>query len=540
MTLSRGMRQVKGIAARDPCRHKLYNGVDRFHSTGREMKTSAFTLRSKITAAFLLPTLLILLLYGLITYFASRQGLEDELGKRLVSIGVTVSAGMSDGFDAKQLERLDADKTRVIARIREKLEDVRQQTGVRRVFLFDRELQSLVDTEEDIAFGDKLYALEQDRVEIGRAFDEVRSTTSVLYEGRDGMLYKTAYVPVRLEDETVAVLGVEGSAEYFDLLTDFATVLTVLSFMGILLVIVVSTLVSRRITRPVNDLVEAARRLGRGDYEAAVLAAEDAQGHDDSKADEIQFLASVFDEMRRDVVRRDRQMQMMLSGIAHEVRNPLGGMKLFVGLLEEDLRERNSDADELEKVERIQRELDYLERVVADFLDFARDAPLDRERFSGRDFVDEVRDLLSAECRDAGCDFETDVDPDEVEVTADRGKLRRAVINCIRNAHQAIEGEGTIRLSIRDEGAMRKIIVEDDGPGIPEDKLDEVLTPFFTTKEKGSGLGLSLTRRIMEDHGGTMTIESENGSGTVVEFTIPFDDEVEAAADDTIPEGWLG
>lgn len=503
------------------------------------MKTSAFSLRSKITAAFLLPTLLILLLYGLITYYASRQGLEEELGKRLVSIGETVSAGMSDGFDAKQIQRLEEDKPRVIARLNEKLEGVREYTGVRRVFLFNRELQSFADTDDGVAFGDTLYGLEQDQLEIQRTFEDGRSTTSVLFEGRDGMLYKTGYVPVTLEGDTVAALGVEGSAEYFDLLTDLATILTVLGAMGIALVVLVSNLISRRITRPVNELVEAARRLGRGDYEASVVDTRRREGGA-SKNDEIQFLAEVFDEMRRDVVSRDHQMQMMLSGIAHEVRNPLGGMKLFVGLLEEDLRERDSAHDELEKVDRIQRELDYLDRVVADFLDFARAGSIEKERFDARSFVSEVRDLLGPECQDEGCNLQTEVSPDDVEVTADRGKLRRAVINCVRNAYQAIDQEGTIQILIDEFDGSRRIVIEDDGPGIPEDKLDDVFTPFFTTKEKGSGLGLSLTRRIMEDHGGSMSIVSTVGEGTRVEFVLPFDEDLEPTESNEIPEGWLG
>lgn len=499
------------------------------------MRTSAFTLRAKLTGAFLLPTLIIILLYGLITYFASREGLEDELGKRLISVGNTLSSGMSDGFDAKQIQRLDSEKTRVIARLRDKLLSAREATGVRRIFLFDRNLNSLVDTSDEVAFGESLYALEADRVELERTFEDSFATTSVLFSGSDGQLYKTGYVPVTVDGEVVAALGIEGSAQYFELLTGFASVLTLLGAMGILLVLVVSTVVARRITRPVNELVAAARRLGAGEYDFEVVERHD----DDTYHDELQFLGVAIDEMRLAILARDRQMMMMLSGIAHEVRNPLGGMKLFTGLLEEDLRQEGA-TDALDKVDRIQRELDYLDRVVTDFLDFAKASDVDHERFNALEFARDLQSLLAGECQGEGVVLDLDVDED-LEVTGDRGKLRRAVINCVRNAYQACEGQGHVTVAIEPlgEGAeSRRIRIEDDGPGIPQGKLDEVLTPFFTTKEKGSGLGLSLTRRIIEDHGGEMTITSEEGKGTRVEFTLPFD--ASLSSEPAVPEGWLG
>ncbi|MEC9443175.1 MAG: ATP-binding protein, partial [Myxococcota bacterium] len=88
----------------------------------------------------------------------------------------------------------------------------------------------------------------------------------------------------------------------------------------------------------------------------------------------------------------------------------------------------------------------------------------------------------------------------------------------------------------------RVIEIKDQGSGIPEEKLAEILTPFFTTKEKGSGLGLALTGKIIEQHGGQMTIDSTVGEGTTVRFVLPFDPNIEQAAraQAAIPEGWLG
>ncbi|MGM0557849.1 MAG: ATP-binding protein [Myxococcota bacterium] len=501
------------------------------------MKIFRTSLRNKVVGVFLLPTIVIVLIYGLLAYFAAREGLEDELGKRLVSVGQTISAEMSNGFEAKQIARLDATKKRVLERLRDRLEAVRSATNVRRIFMFDEERRSIVDTRPGVEYGQQLYGAAADRLEIRRTFEQGEATTSVLFEDEQGTPYKTGYVPIELDGEVIAALGVEGSTQYFELLRDFGTALSVIGAIGLVLVIVAGTLFARALVRPVNRLVDAARRLGEGDLETEIV---DEAGIAD-EGDEIDFLAESFEEMRRNILSRDRQMQMMLSGIAHEVRNPLGGMELFCGLLREDLVDEGAEAnaDKIEKIDKIKRELGYLEKVVKDFLDFARDVPIERERFAAGVFADEICGLLDGEVSDAECLIETDVE-DDVDLTADREKLRRVVINLVRNAYQACDGGCTIRLEVdAPDDRTRRIVIVDDGPGIPEDKLEEIMTPFFTTREKGSGLGLALARQIVEQHGGELVIASTEGDGTRVTVTLPFDEDIEAPQQD-IPEGWLG
>lgn len=500
------------------------------------MKIFRQSLRRKLIGVFLLPTLVIVALYGFLTYFASRQGLEDELGERLVAIGQTLSAQWSDGIDAKQIARLDETKARVITRLQGELDRTGDRTGVRRIYLFDASHQSLVDSDPAVEFGAKLYELEPHRVEIRHAFEVGVPTTSVLFEGPDQVLYKTAFVPVVDEGAVVGVLGVEASASFFDLLTDFATVLTVLALLAVGLIVVVATVFSRQLVQPINRLVDAAGRLGRGDLREPVATTEGE--------DEIAFLSRAFEEMRRELLGRDAQMRMMLSGIAHEVRNPLGGMELFCGLLMEDLRADATIAEQremIEKVGKIQRELNYLDRVVNDFLDFARNAPLDVERFDAGEFVSEVDDLLRGEVVDAGCVLRVEPPGAGLELCADRQKLRRALINVVRNAVQACGDGGDIQVVVQAHGEehARLLEVRDNGPGIPAEALAEVLTPFFTTREKGSGLGLALTQRIMEQHEGRLEIDSVVGKGTTVRFVLPFNPDV-AASPSSIPSGWLG
>jgi signal transduction histidine kinase len=499
------------------------------------------SLRNKLIAVFLVPTAILLTVYGLLAYRVAQQGLEDELGARLGAIGQAISADLSGGLDAQQLERLDPSKERVRKRLQTRLERARAMTGARRIFLFDPQLNSLIDTDPAVEFGQPLYTLKLDRVEVDRVMTQGASAASVLFTDEAGVRYKSAYVPVFLDAEhtqVVAGLGVEASASYFTLLNTFARDLVLIALLGLLCVMLVAALFSRAIVRPVNRLVAAAGRLGAGDLVTPIVAAEADGG------DELSFLARAFEQMRQRILSRDQQLQMMLSGIAHEVRNPLGGMELFVGLLREDLmwsEEGKARDGMLSKVGKIERELGYLARVVTDFLDFTRNKAPELTRFGARALLDEIAAVMAAQAEEAHSELVIAITPDALELVAERDTLRRALINIIRNGLQACGGGGQVHVTITAPQATQRLIeVRDDGCGISPEQLAQIWTPFYTTKEKGSGLGLALTRKILEQHGGQLTLESAPGQGTTVQMTLPFDPAVAEEASAAIPEGWLG
>lgn len=497
------------------------------------------SLRNKLIAVFLIPTIALLAAYGLLAYRVAQQGLEDELGARLAAIGQTISADLSGGLDAQQLERLDPSKERVRKRLAARLERAREMTGARRIFLFDLQLKSLIDTDESVEFGQRLYALEVDRVEVDRALSERRPTSSVLFFDEDGVPYKSAYIPVFLDAErtrVVAGLGVEASASYFTLLQSFASSLLVIGALGALLILIIASIFARAIVLPVNRLVVAADNLGAGDLTTPITAPPGG--------DELSFLARSFELMRQSILGRDQQLQMMLSGIAHEVRNPLGGMELFVGLLREDLTwSEQTDARDgmLDKLSKIERELHYLARVVTDFLDFARNKPPELARFPAQPLLDELLSVMAAQAEEAHSALHLHLSPDDVELVAERDTLRRALINIIRNALQACTSGGEVTITVAAPSpSSRMIEVRDSGCGIPPEQLAQVLTPFYTTKEKGSGLGLALTQKILSQHGGRLELESTVGVGTTVRMILPFDPDTPEIATAAIPEGWLG
>ncbi len=500
-------------------------------------------IRNKLILAYLLPTVIVLVLVGVVIYTQARASLEQELGSRLISVAEATVGSLPSG-EPRRLAKLSKDDEATLKRLRTKLEAVRQATGVRRVFLSDPELRSLADTRSDVAFGDDLFDLQADRFEMERVLKPPGSpASSVLFTGKDGVRYKNGYAPIIHEGQVVAILAVEGSAEFFAVVGEFQALMLIAGLLSLLIIVLVSVWVARSINEPIMVLETAARRFGRGDLSTDVQV---------EGKDEFSVLATAFNDMRQDLLDRDRQMQMMLSGIAHEVRNPLGGMELFCGLMSEELEEMGDQPHLTEYNAKITRELHYLKRVVNDFLDYARRKPLEVTRFEAKGLLSDVAMLMSRDMTQASVKLAVGPMDPGLEVTADRETLHRVLINLIRNAWQASKPGTQITIGVLDvddasvealsilapydanvflppqaehTGRWRAIYIQDQGSGIAKEKLETIFEAFFTTKEKGSGLGLALTTKVVEEHGGALAVAStlrpSNGSAEALSFDEP-------------------
>jgi signal transduction histidine kinase len=229
--------------------------------------------------------------------------------------------------------------------------------------------------------------------------------------------------------------------------------------------------------------------------------------------DEIGYLAARLDEMRAALQARDERMQMMLAGIAHEVRNPLGGLQLYAGLLREGLAH---EPERLAEVARVEREIGYLNSVVSDFLEFARRPPPVMEVVRVTPLLDEVCEI----CRPAGPGPALRAEaPRDLVAQGDRGQLRRALINLVKNAVAAAGPAGAVVVTARKADGVVQWEVRDSGPGVAEGLGDKIFAPFFTTREKGTGLGLAFVREIARDHGGEVQVDRGEEGGARFRFT---------------------
>ncbi len=473
-------------------------------------------LRTKLAVTYLVPVLSLFLVAGLLAHRAARRGLEDELGKRLASISHSVAAHYMAGRDACRVARLEPDPedgVRTRARLNEQLESIRSELGLRRVFVFRSDLASLLDTDPAIIPGTPLFDVEADRAELEGITRGGDAVNSVMFYDDSGTPFMNGYAPIYCEDELAGLVGTAGDAAFFQTLDSFQAVLIGLGALVVMLVLLVSVYASDRLTRPIGRLVDAIGLFGRGELHEAVEV---------TTSDEIGFLAGAFNDMKTSLDRRDEQMQLMLSGIAHEVRNPLAGMELFCSLLSDELRDQ---PEQQEHVGKISRELDYLSRVVNDFLSFARRRPLSPERFSATEMLSKVVDSLGNRLAAAQVSLTVAVS-EAIELTGEKEALRGVLLNIAQNAVQACEPGGEVAISIESDGNERTIEVRDNGRGIDPDKLDKIFEPFFTTRQKGTGLGLALVYKTVQEHGGEIDVDSEVGQGTRFVITLPFDSDL--------------
>ncbi len=230
--------------------------------------------------------------------------------------------------------------------------------------------------------------------------------------------------------------------------------------------------------------------------------------------------------MERKLLQNERLASIgrALSFVTHEVKNPLVVIGGFARSL---LRESRLSHGQREKLEIIAGEVKRLEGLLEEIQDFSKPLRLNRERVHLAPFLEgEISILRDSEiCR--GVRVELSVEGDPV-VRADRERLRQVLVNLIKNSLEAMEKRGNILVKAAqgNEGRV-EITVEDDGKGIPEDKVEDLFQPFFTTKPGGTGLGLPLCRKIVGDHGGDMTMRPRPGGGTIVTIRLPLEEEGE-------------
>lgn len=474
------------------------------------MALPAGRLRNRLLFGTVVPTVLALGAFGVLAHEVARRVLEDELGRRL-ALAAAATAMMILPEQAIELEHGDPGSL-TQANVARKLAVAKERFAVRRVALVDRNLRGRADTAGRIAFGAEAHELGADRLEIHRAAAG-RPTTSPLFLGHDDTPYKRGYAAIARGElppspspapavtevdvgDAVGFVFVEASADYLGPLAAFRRRLIIGGLVALALVLLATALGAARVTRPVVRLAAAALRIGRGDLDVPIRV---------RTRDEVGFLAQTLDDMRAALKARDERLQMMLAGIAHEVRNPLGGLELYAGLLREALE---GDAARLEEVARIEREVHHLKAVVTEFLDYARRAPAELGPVAIRPVLAEVAELARADAPAAEIGIDV---ADGIAARADEGQLRRALLNLARNAVAAAtrhhpSGGARVRLAARPDGERVVVEVDDNGPGVAPDLREKVFTPFFTTRERGTGLGLAFVRDIVHEHGGTVDV----------------------------------
>jgi two-component system NtrC family sensor kinase len=360
--------------------------------------------------------------------------------------------------------------------------------------------------------------------------------------------YLSAYAPIAdTKGRTVGMLYV-GLLErpYTDLLWQTLAIFLGIAGLGVGLVTAVSVRLAGRISRPIGDIARAAQQVAQGDYSVKVGV---------GAADEIGRLATDFnamtselgrahqelrewgDALERKVAQRTAELQAaqhrlfqtaklaaigrLAAGVAHEINNPLTGILTNSSLMLEDLAPDDPRRDELQT---IVNETLRCRKIVKGLLDFARQTAPQKQSLSLNQVVEDILALVRNQASFRNLTVTTDLAPHLPAAMADGDQMRQVILNVVLNAADAMAGSGTLAISTRADAVAQAVLVRiaDTGPGIPDEVKEKLFEPFITTKSTGTGLGLAIAYGIMEQHKGTLTVDSARGRGTSVTVGLPI------------------
>jgi two-component system, NtrC family, nitrogen regulation sensor histidine kinase NtrY len=293
---------------------------------------------------------------------------------------------------------------------------------------------------------------------------------------------------------------------------------------AVLLVILLWTMViARRMTSPIHALQELTERVASGDLEARL---------EPQSRDELGALTVAFNRMTSDLaakqeqlirVEKDAAWREMSRQIAHDIKNSLTPVKITLGLLQRAHAERSPQFESIleDTLNMMQKKVDDLDEISKDFGEFTGGRKPNPTLFSARLLVDEVFGLYGAMAEEA--DIELLSEGDDGEIFVDRHKLRRVIENLVTNAFQAMAKGGSLRGSVRESQGSVVVELIDSGVGVSAEARKHLFEPYFTTRSEGTGLGLAITFRVLEDMGGSITLESraDGKAGTVARVTLP-------------------
>jgi PAS domain S-box-containing protein len=221
-------------------------------------------------------------------------------------------------------------------------------------------------------------------------------------------------------------------------------------------------------------------------------------------------------------IRRSERLEavcQVVPEITHEINNPL----MLIGGFARQLIRQTTDETRLKKLNIISEEVSRLENLLKELREFYLPRTLKTDEMDIHSLLQEVYSLVKDDCERKNIYTEFKVDSNPIMIKGDRGKLKQVLLNLVKNSIEAMKHGGNLSIQSELGGDLVEITIADDGCGIPETDLEKIFSPFFTTKQRGTGLGLSLSKTIIEDHeGSSLTLRSGEDKGTVFKITMPI------------------
>ncbi len=215
----------------------------------------------------------------------------------------------------------------------------------------------------------------------------------------------------------------------------------------------------------------------------------------------------------------------LAAGVAHEIKNPLGSIGIHIQLIQKAIRQgKKIDKDSIgHYLDVVNEEVERLNAIVVDFLFAVRPMNADFSIQNLNDIVRDLMDFVQVEVKQAGISLDIELHDELPRLQLDEKFIKQALLNLVKNAIAAMPSGGTLTVRTGIDGPYVHVDVTDSGVGIPEENMGKIFEPYFTTKDFGSGLGLTVVYKIVKEHGGDITVKTREGEGSsfILHFPIP-------------------
>ena len=445
----------------------------------------------------LLVTFLSLSLIGYLLFWQVSNLLEKQFGENLRNLSFFITESVEPAH--LQLIRTMGKRSRSYRTERFNLIKLKEKAGLRRIFIFNENWQSLLDTDSTYFTEQKYFDLYLDQ----RELSELQSDSVVIsdmYEDKAGVFFKRAYTKI-ISGEDSYFIGIEAGNRFLSSYKNMKRIYVLFSGMIVVFVFFISYFFARTISEPVKKLAQSTREIQQGNLKKEIRLNMD---------DEIGSLARSMEKMRQSILRKELQQEIVLAGIAHEIRNPLGGIEMFAGIIAEEAENRSIK----DQANKILKESHQIQKILREFNDFGKPAKRSEQEINLNEFVHEIVELMQKDLAKKDVRLQLKIDNREMRIHFDPGHLRQILLNLLRNSLQFSRSGGIIRLNVQ-ENKKKQVCLDlmDGGPGIPEDQKEQIFEPFYSSLKDHTGLGLAIVKNLMEENGAVLRLmEAENGA----------------------------
>lgn len=458
----------------------------------------------KIIVTFCSVTVLLVLLMTWTGYVFVKDMYLNQLSEKVNSVSAMMASQINRNyFDLLEIGPPTATTQKYFSNIFSVYLDAEPGS---QVFIFNSRLSIIVHSDSTYKYGSYEPQLKLNEKEIFE-LRVTHSVTSLPFKGDDGNWYLWGFR--RLTENLW--LAIRESASKMEEVDKLAATFIYIGTAGIFITLMLSTLIAKSISRPVDKLAEYSLQIGEGKFDIKLPA---------GMKGEFEVLASAMNKMKNDLSRsylelaeNQNEKEKMLAQIAHEIRNPLGGIELLAGLTKEDLQKRGMNTEYIEK---IIGEVYALKKLITSFLEYGKPVPANPEQCNIGIITDEALSNFTDQLKKKNLTVEKKINMETIYF--DKGHLKQIFMNIFTNSIELMDSGGSIIIESYSEKNNWKIVITDNGPGIPAENISSIFEPFFTTKKNGTGLGLAVCKKLCSENKADITADNRKDGGT--RFTI--------------------